>query len=76
MYVWISKYFSAFWLPLILQWLHCIFYFKLLVCIIMYCIFAELNGIDVFYILWAITPFWIGWTEINWIELKEGEGKV
>jgi len=25
----------------------------------------ELNGIDMFYILWVITPFWIGRTEIN-----------
>jgi hypothetical protein len=29
----------------------------------------ELNGIDMFYILWAKTPLWIRQTEINWIEL-------
>jgi len=25
----------------------------------------ELHGIDMCYILWAMTPFWIGQTEIN-----------
>ena len=24
------------------------------------------TGVDMFYILWVITPLWIRWTEINW----------
>jgi hypothetical protein len=70
MHAWISKYLSTFWLPLILQWLHRIYYFRLLVHIIMYCILMELNGINMFCIQWAITCFWIRWTEINWTELS------
>jgi len=35
----------------------------------------ELNGIDMFYILWAITPFWSGQTEINCIEMNRTECK-
>ena len=41
-------------------------YFFILHCLyVLACISMELNGIDMFYILWAITPFWIGKTQIN-----------
>jgi len=39
-------------------------YFRLLVSIVMYCN-TELNVIDMFYILWVTTPFWIRCTKIN-----------
>jgi len=46
------------------KWLHRILsYFRLLVSIVMYCN-TELNVIDMFYILWVTTPFWIRWTKI------------